>query len=88
MIACLAGGLPGRIPHVMHGALRDGNQNALAWHLIHVLEKLEQGVEQGSAFPRMPHLRRYTNGSKSKRGPITLPSTVPTAFQNDPISPY
>jgi hypothetical protein len=26
---------------LMHGALRDGNQNAITWHLIHVLEKLE-----------------------------------------------
>jgi hypothetical protein len=30
---------------LMHGALRDGNQNAITWHLIHVLEKLEKGVE-------------------------------------------
>jgi hypothetical protein len=29
---------------LMHGALRDGNQNAITWHLIHVLEKLEKGV--------------------------------------------
>jgi hypothetical protein len=29
---------------LMHGALRDGNQNAITWHLIHVLEKLERGV--------------------------------------------
>jgi hypothetical protein len=28
---------------VMHGAVRDGNQNAITWHLIHVLEKLEAG---------------------------------------------
>jgi hypothetical protein len=30
---------------LMHGALRDGNQNAITWHLIHVLEKLEKGAE-------------------------------------------
>jgi len=30
---------------LMHGALRDGNQNAITWHLIHVLQKLEKGVE-------------------------------------------
>jgi hypothetical protein len=29
---------------LMHGALRDGNDNAITWHLIHVLEKLEKGV--------------------------------------------
>jgi hypothetical protein len=29
----------------MHGALRDGNQNALSWQLIHVLEKVEKGAE-------------------------------------------
>jgi hypothetical protein len=29
---------------LMHGALRDGNENAITWHLIHVLEKLEKGV--------------------------------------------
>jgi hypothetical protein len=29
---------------LMHGAVRDGNQNAITWHLIHVLEKLEKGV--------------------------------------------
>jgi hypothetical protein len=28
----------------MHGALRDGQDNAMTWHLIHVLEKLEKGV--------------------------------------------
>ena len=27
---------------LMHGVLRDGNQNAITWHLIHVLEKLER----------------------------------------------
>ena len=27
---------------LMHGALRDGQENALTWHLIHVLEKLEK----------------------------------------------
>lgn len=30
---------------LMHGALRDGQSNAITWHLIHVLEKLEKGVE-------------------------------------------
>jgi hypothetical protein len=30
---------------LMYGALRDGNQNAITWHLIHVLERLEKGVE-------------------------------------------
>jgi hypothetical protein len=30
---------------LMHGALRDGNQNTLTWHLIHVLEKLEKDAE-------------------------------------------
>lgn len=30
---------------LMHGALRDGQDNAITWHLIHVLEKLEKGVE-------------------------------------------
>ena len=30
---------------LMHGAVRDGNQNAITWHLIHVLEELEKGVE-------------------------------------------
>jgi hypothetical protein len=29
----------------MHGALRDGQENAITWHLIHVLEKLEKGVD-------------------------------------------
>ena len=29
---------------LMHGALRNGNQNAITCHLIHVLEKLEKGV--------------------------------------------
>jgi hypothetical protein len=29
---------------LMHGALRDGQDNAITWHLIHVLEKLERGV--------------------------------------------
>ena len=28
---------------LMRGAWRDGNQNAITWHLIHVLEKLEKG---------------------------------------------
>jgi hypothetical protein len=27
---------------LMHGALRDGQENAITWHLIHVLEKLEK----------------------------------------------
>jgi hypothetical protein len=27
---------------LMHGALRDGQDNAITWHLIHVLEKLEK----------------------------------------------
>jgi hypothetical protein len=27
---------------LMHGALRDGQDNAITWHLIHVLEKLER----------------------------------------------
>jgi hypothetical protein len=27
---------------LMHGALRDGQENAVTWHLIQVLEKLEQ----------------------------------------------
>jgi hypothetical protein len=27
---------------LMHGALRAGNQNAITWHLIHVLEELEK----------------------------------------------
>jgi hypothetical protein len=26
---------------LLHGALRDGQDNAITWHLIHVLEKLE-----------------------------------------------
>ena len=30
---------------LMHGALRDGNQNAITWHLIHVLEKLAKDVQ-------------------------------------------
>jgi hypothetical protein len=29
---------------LMHGALRDGQENAITWHLIQVLEKLEKGV--------------------------------------------
>lgn len=29
---------------LIHGALRDDNENAITWHLIHVLEKLEKGV--------------------------------------------
>jgi hypothetical protein len=28
---------------LIHGALRDGNQNAITWHLIQVREKLEAG---------------------------------------------
>jgi hypothetical protein len=28
----------------MHGALRNKQENAITWHLIHVLEKLEQGL--------------------------------------------
>ena len=28
---------------LMHGALRDRQENAITWHLIHVLEKLERG---------------------------------------------
>jgi hypothetical protein len=27
---------------LMHRALRDGQDNAITWHLIHVLEELEQ----------------------------------------------
>ncbi len=27
---------------LMHGALKDRQDNAITWHLIHVLEKLEQ----------------------------------------------
>ena len=27
---------------LMHGALRDGQDNAITWHLIQVLEKLEK----------------------------------------------
>jgi hypothetical protein len=27
---------------LMHGALRDRQENAITWHLIHVLEKLEK----------------------------------------------
>jgi hypothetical protein len=27
---------------LVHGALRDGNENAITWHLIHVLEKFER----------------------------------------------
>lgn len=27
---------------LMHGALRDGQENAITWRLIHVLEKLER----------------------------------------------
>jgi len=30
---------------LMHGALRDGNQNAITRHLIHAMERLENGVE-------------------------------------------
>ena len=30
---------------LMHGALPDGNQSAITWHLIHVLEKPEESVE-------------------------------------------
>lgn len=30
---------------LMHGALRDGQENAITWHLIHVLEKLGKGEE-------------------------------------------
>jgi hypothetical protein len=29
----------------MLGALRDRQENAITWHLIHVLEKLEKDVE-------------------------------------------
>lgn len=29
---------------LMHGALRDGQDNAVTWHLIQVLAKLEQGT--------------------------------------------
>jgi hypothetical protein len=29
---------------LMHGALRDGQDNAITWHLIHVLDKLEREV--------------------------------------------
>lgn len=29
---------------LMHGALRDGNSNAITWHLIHVLETLDRGA--------------------------------------------
>jgi hypothetical protein len=29
---------------LIHGALRDGQDNAITWHLIHVLEKLERGT--------------------------------------------
>jgi hypothetical protein len=29
----------------MHGALRDGLDNAITWHLIHVLETLDKGAE-------------------------------------------
>jgi len=28
----------------MHGALRNGQDNAITWHLIHVLEQLENGT--------------------------------------------
>jgi len=27
---------------LMHGAIRDGQENAITWHLIHVLEELEK----------------------------------------------
>ena len=30
---------------LMRGALRNGQENAITWHLIHVLEKLEKGLE-------------------------------------------
>jgi len=30
---------------LLHGAMRDGQDNAITWHLIHVLEKLERDVE-------------------------------------------
>ena len=33
-----------QIAELMHGALRDGQENAITWHLIHVLEKLEKEV--------------------------------------------
>ena len=43
----LTAGPWGRVP-IPWGAdarrARDGNQNTITWHLIHVLEKLEQGV--------------------------------------------
>lgn len=29
---------------LMHGALREGQENATVWHLLHVLDKLEKGV--------------------------------------------
>lgn len=29
----------------MQVAVRDRNDNTITWHLIHVLEKLEKGVE-------------------------------------------
>jgi hypothetical protein len=29
---------------LMHGALRDGQDNAITWHLIQVLEKLERAT--------------------------------------------
>ena len=30
---------------LMHGALRERNDNTITWHLIHVLEKPEESVE-------------------------------------------
>ena len=29
---------------LMHGALRDGQENAITWNLIHVLEELEKDM--------------------------------------------
>jgi hypothetical protein len=31
---------------LMHGALRDRQENTITWHLIHVLEKLEKEMTQ------------------------------------------
>ncbi len=33
---------PGDFHGMIHGALRDGQDNAITWHLIQVIEKLER----------------------------------------------
>jgi hypothetical protein len=56
---------------LMHGALRDGNSNAITWHLIHVLEKLEEsegpdrdGAARGDRERRRPWRGREHLGDR------------------------